>query len=319
MKIVIKEKFEKDYISREAGEKLRNEIVSAIKNEEDIILDFIDLVIASTSFFDESIAKLVNEDIGPEKFNEYVTIKDLNKNDQKVLDQVTNYRGFHLHEQKHPWRICPTGEHWVNEHPRNTIKGETSVEGHCRKNTKNKDVVKAEELIRIAKLHFNKIKILPSKNDLEFPRGNEFDFVIAGWCQYWNEILRPELEIHPNIVKALIATESGFEPEPKVTKAHKAIGIMQLMPETLKYLSPSGKELKNHFLYIDIEEAKDPITNISSGVRWLFRKYELTKHKLKRSPTWEEVLLDYKGVLIDQSPKAKQIKSSIEKYLRELK
>jgi hypothetical protein len=319
MKIIIKEEFKKDYISREAGEELRRKIMAAIKSQEHITLDFADLIIASTSFFDESIAKLVNEQIEPEKFKEFVTIKDINRNDQKVLDQVTKYRGFNISETKHPWRICPLGEHWVKEFPRKIPAGTTSVEGHCRKNPKNRDVIGSVEIVSISNTHFKNLLVLPAKNDLKFPRGNEFDLVIAGWCQYWNETLKPEILIHPNIVKALIATESGFEPNPKVSKDHTAIGIMQLMPETLKYLSPVGKELKNHFVLVDLEEAQDPSTNISSGVRWLFRKYELTKHKLKRTPTWEEVLLDYKGVLTDKSPKATRIRNDIENYLRALK
>jgi hypothetical protein len=319
MKIIIRNDFKKDYISREAGEELRKKIVFAINNKQNIILDFQDLVIASTSFFDESIAKLVEDNIGPETFKEFVTIKDINRNDQKVLDRVTKYRGFNLKETKHPWRICPIGEHWVKEFPRKITNGTTSVEGHCRKNPKNKDVIGSDEILKIANIHFKKLKRLPSPNNLKFSRGNDFDLIIAGWCQYWNETLKPEMEIQPNIVKALIATESGFDPEPRVPKDHKAIGIMQLMPETLKYLSPSGKELKNNFLILNSEEAKNPITNISSGIRWLFRKYELTKLKLKRTPTWEEVLLDYKGVLTDKSKRAKDIRSNIEKYLKELK
>ena len=96
MKIIIKEEFKKDYISREAGEELRKIILAAIKNQEKITLDFSELVIASTAFFDESIAKLVNEKIEPQEFNEFVTIKNINRNDQKVLDQVTKYRGFNI-------------------------------------------------------------------------------------------------------------------------------------------------------------------------------------------------------------------------------
>jgi hypothetical protein len=319
MKIIIKEKFEKDYISREAGEKLRNEIVSAITNKESLLLDFEDLVIASTSFFDESIAKLVDEDIEPGQFNEYVTIKNLNRNDQKVLDQVSKYRGFNLSSKKHPWRICPIGEHWVNEHPRITSKGETSIEGHCRKNSNKKNIIKADELLAIANQHFKNLEIMPTPNNLKFPEGNEYDGIIAGWCKYWNDNLNPKNKIHPNIVKVLIATESGFKKEPTVQKDHKAIGIMQIMPETLVYLSAKSKELKDHHMDIDSNEAKNPTINIASGIRWLFRKYELTKHKLKREPSWREVLMDYKGVLTDDSSTALKIKNSIDRYLGELK
>lgn len=317
MIIKIKESFLSDYISREAGEKLRKEILSAIKSKSQLTLDFEGLIIASTSFFDEGIAKL-GSDVTTEEFSEYVTIKDLNKNDRRVLDQVSSNRDFIL-SKNHKWRLCPTGHHWVVEHPRKTDSGKTSVEGHCRKNPKNKDMLDPQEILQIAQQHFKSLKVMPSPNDLKFPEGNKYDSIIAGWCQYWNEVMSPETLIHPNIVKALIATESGFSSEPIGAKGHKAIGIMQLMPQTLKYLSLSGKEINNHFIELSTEDAKNPVVNIAAGTRWLFRKYELTKYKLKRSPTWLEVLLDYKGILNDDSKKALEIKENLTQYLKDLK
>jgi len=313
----IKENFSSDYISREAGERLRNQILSAIKNKTQLTLDFEGLIIASTSFFDEGIAKLGTE-ITNEEFNEFITIKNLNKNDQKVLDQVSSYRHFIL-SKNHKWRVCPLGEHWVKEHPRKTDSGKTSVEGHCRKNPKNKDVIKAAELLKIAKEHFNNLSIMPNPKEMNFPKGSKYDSIIAGWCQYWNETLNPKTPLDPNTVKALIATESGFEPEPAVPPGHMAIGIMQLMPQTIKYISVNSKELRNHYIEITVDDAKDPVINIAAGTRWLFRKYELTKHKLTREPTWLEVLLDYKGIFNDNSDTATKIKKRLEKLLKDLK
>lgn len=319
MKILIKEFFKEDYISRVAGEKLRLLIVQAINKKDLLVLDFSELVIASTSFFDEGVAKLTEEKISVQDFFKYVEFKNLNKNDEKVLKKVTDYRGFILtNPAPHPWRVCPVGEHWVKEHPRlSKNKVETSVDGHCRKNPSGKDVIKAEELLEIASKHFSKVKDLPSNNDLGFPNGNMFNVVIAGWCTYWNEVLKTEIKINPDLVKALIATESGFEPEPKVSKTHRAIGIMQLMPETLNLLGPDGKELKDHFVDIDEKMARDPVVNIAAGIRWLFRKYELTRLKLKREPTWREVLYDYKGITGSKSAYSNRMRKILDKYLKE--
>ena len=317
MIIKIKESFSSDYISRKAGEVLRNHILAAIKGGTELVLDFEGIIIASTSFFDEGIAKLGSETT-PEVFKKFITIKNMNKNDQKVLDQVSSFRKFNMTDS-HRWRVCPVGEHWVKEHPRKTDSGETSVEGHCRKNPKNKDVIKSAELLKIAEEHFKNLSIMPSPKDLKFPNGNKYDSIIAGWCQYWNETLNPKNPLHPNTVKALIASESGFEPEPVGPPGHVAIGIMQLMPQTLKYISVNSKELKNHFIEINPDNAKDPVINIAVGTRWLFRKYELTKHKLNKEPTWIEVLLDYKGILNDNSDIAVKINKKLEEYLKDLK
>ncbi|MEK6704548.1 MAG: DUF4325 domain-containing protein [Bdellovibrionota bacterium] len=61
-KIKIKEEYKEDYITRAAGERLRTAILDARQNGEDCIwLDFGGVIIGSTSFFDEAIAKLGEE------------------------------------------------------------------------------------------------------------------------------------------------------------------------------------------------------------------------------------------------------------------
>lgn len=61
-----------------------------------IELDFNDIIIASTSFFDEGIAKLIDEGFDSEKLKSIVTITNINPNDKEVLKQVCKYRGLEI-------------------------------------------------------------------------------------------------------------------------------------------------------------------------------------------------------------------------------
>lgn len=93
-KILIKKQFANDYITRDAGEKLRIIIEEAFAKGEKIELDFAGLTIASTSFFDEGIAKLALSGWDQEKFKKNVGIKNLNPRDENVLKKMCSYRGF---------------------------------------------------------------------------------------------------------------------------------------------------------------------------------------------------------------------------------
>lgn len=93
MKILIKEKFSKDYISREAGERLRMLILSEEGPHE---LDFSGLKIASISFFDESIAKLAEVGWTSDTIKESLVFKNLYKFDEKLLKQVCIARGLEI-------------------------------------------------------------------------------------------------------------------------------------------------------------------------------------------------------------------------------
>ena len=44
----------------------------------------------------------------------------------------------------------------------------------------------------------------------EFDDANKYDVLIRGWVRYWNEIFQPKNPLDPNLVKALMATESSF-------------------------------------------------------------------------------------------------------------
>lgn len=91
-RINIKRAFQEDYISRIAGEKLRRLIIESFQNQEPLALDFSGVVIASTSFFDEGIAKLALEGWDGQRLRKWVQMEGLNPRDQKVLKKVCEFR-----------------------------------------------------------------------------------------------------------------------------------------------------------------------------------------------------------------------------------
>lgn len=93
-KINIKTEFATDYITREAGERLRHMIEQALQNHEQLELDFFGITIASTSFFDEGIAKLALNKWSYEQFIEKISLKNLHPRDEQVLKKMCEYRGF---------------------------------------------------------------------------------------------------------------------------------------------------------------------------------------------------------------------------------
>lgn len=120
----------------------------------------------------------------------------------------------------HPWRLCPLGEHWVVSHPMHVPPSANNPDGsvvtrhgHCHSNPSGKDSIYSDEITEIANKHFTDLVGAPTPDDLGFKHGNDFDSLIRGWTKYWNEVLNPKELLDPNIVKALIATESGFRPD----------------------------------------------------------------------------------------------------------
>ena len=90
--LVIKDIFKQDYITREAGEELRTLILENYNNKQETTLDFSDIIIASTSFFDEGIAKLALEGWDKKTYNKFIIIKDINRMDMEVLNKMLKYR-----------------------------------------------------------------------------------------------------------------------------------------------------------------------------------------------------------------------------------
>jgi len=207
--------------------------------------------------------------------------------------------------KSHPWRLCPPGEHWVVAHPlrippseKNPAGSVTTRSAHCHGNPSRKDSIYADEITEIAQQNFADLKGAPTAYNLGFKNGNDFDHLIRGWTKYWNEVFKPKEPLDPDLVKALIATESGFRTNVVVkvgrTK-NRARGLMQVTDESQKILGNSKGELKDHLVHVDQEDMSDPNQNICAGIRWLFRKKQIADIEAKRELTWLEAIQKYKA------------------------
>lgn len=232
-------------------------------------------------------------------------------------------------EIKNPWRVCPIGEHWVRRHPKRLQTGKvTDHDGHCRKNPSKEDLLKGDEmeLISTSDLFLNpKVKV--SKNNLKLPqisleKQNQYDDLISGWTAYWNDVFQLKNPLHPNHVKALMATESTFKPQAKAPNSKEtglARGLMQITEKTARQAKDHKlREYRDHFVDLEYEDLWDPNKNIALGVRHLFRKRETAKWVLKREPTWFEVLMDYKGWVKSKSAEAKRVREKLKNHLRNM-
>lgn len=221
--------------------------------------------------------------------------------------------------KKHPWRKCPSGKHYVKGRKR---KDGTIGKGFCRKNSSRKDQIYSEELEHIKNKYFSKLKELPTRDNLDFKyRGNRYDHIIAGWTKYWNEVLSPKDPLDPNLVKALIATESSFVRDAKIfagKRAGYARGLMQVTDWTLEILRDEKGELRNHLVNLYQKDMNTPNFSIAAGVRWLFRKRQTATAKLGRQATWMEAAADYKSYLPQwkKNPNHKQMNRLIKLYKR---
>lgn len=92
IKIGIKRNFREDHITRNAGEKLRMMILEADDKHNKIEIDFSNTVIASTSFFDEGFAKLVECGWTKKKFDSQIILKNINKRDHEILTEMCRNR-----------------------------------------------------------------------------------------------------------------------------------------------------------------------------------------------------------------------------------
>ena len=203
----------------------------------------------------------------------------------------------------HPWRLCPAGKHWVSEHPRKVAPsllnplGTTEVEGHCAWNPSHRDQLYPDEIQEIASRKFDSLILRPNSNPLGFKQGSEYDHLIAGWTQYWNEVLKPREILEPNTVKALIASESGFRSSAtaRAGKNDFARGLTQITDRTRVILSDEKGELEDHFVNVTEAEAYDPNLNICAGIRWLFRKREIAEARFGNEISWDKVIFLYKA------------------------
>ncbi len=210
----------------------------------------------------------------------------------------------------HSWRLCPAGQHWRREHQQRTYqkKDGTTVEKHlvrasCCNNPSGKDQLYPDEIEEIASRNFKNLKHMPTvlklrKIDRHDP--NAFDSLIAGWVQYWNEVFAPKNPLDPDIVKALIASESSYNlnvKDRRVSIRNFARGLMQVTDDTRKILADEKGELKDHLINLTKEDIRKAGPSICGAIRWLFYKKDLASARLKHEASWEEAVLEYKGYL----------------------
>lgn len=156
----------------------------------------------------------------------------------------------------------------------------------------------ADEIEYIFKNYDRRGIIYPTKGRLkEYKDADKYDDAISVWTDYFNKKFNADPPLDPDVVKALIASESSFNPNP-LRNRKIALGIAQLTKKTLKILLDPNGEAKE-FIFKDIrqKDLADPNISIPMAVRWLQRKKETAASKLKRAPSHEEVILEYKGLL----------------------
>lgn len=188
----------------------------------------------------------------------------------------------------------------VREHPRHVKissknpTGVTIVDRHPRRLPGT--YLDPKEIETVFKNYDRKNLVYPTANKLgRYPNADKYDEQIAVWTDYFNKKFNPNPPLDPDVVKALMGSESGFRVDPEENK--KAFGITQITPETLKIIqNPEGEAKDFIFNKIRQKDLKNPDVAIPVGVRWIFRKRNKIANTLNRVPTHEEIILEYKGL-----------------------
>ncbi len=209
----------------------------------------------------------------------------------------------------------------VSEHPRRVPvskknpSGQTIVDRHLRHiEGQYLDLVLIDQTF---KNHEKKNIIQPAKAKLFFPNEDKYDDYIAVWVDYFNKKLNLKFPLDPDMLKALIASESTFNPD---ATNKKATGLTQITTDTLKIIQDLTGESKD-FVFKDIrkKDLKDPNVSIAMGTRWLAYKKQYAERLLKREATADEVIQVYKGILNDKSDMAKRIMTNYRGFYGKLK
>ena len=186
----------------------------------------------------------------------------------------------------------------VRKHPRQVPvsrknpNGITIVDRHIRR--LKGTYLDFNDIKKIYKNYPQRKLIYPTPKKLKkYKNSDNYDELIAIWVDYFNKKYNENLD--PDVVKALIASESSFDEN---VSNKIATGLTQITDETLKILQDPNGEVKDFTYYkIRKKDLKDPNVAISMAVRWLIRKKAMAKWRLKREPTNEEIILEYKGLL----------------------
>lgn len=87
-RIAIPKAFADDCLTRAAGERLRGMILAHVEKGERVELDFGATIIASTSFFDEGIAKLADQGWTRERLGKEVVVVNIHPRDREVMEEL---------------------------------------------------------------------------------------------------------------------------------------------------------------------------------------------------------------------------------------
>ena len=226
-------------------------------------------------------------------------------------------------------KLCPIGEHWVRKHPmkvppsKKSPAGVTTRRAHCARNPTSKGKITPMDIKKIAKDPSFQSDKKPCPIPLRFKSGGAYDDLIAGWVQYWNDVFKLDDPLTPNLVKALIASESGFDRKKLASRKNQksARGLMQLLDKTRVILGDQKGELKEHHMALTRTDLLDASMNIYAGVRWLFYKKLRASAKLGRNASWEEAVAEYKSLSKDLKagdPRAEELFDRFKKYLSQL-
>lgn len=170
--------------------------------------------------------------------------------------------------KEHPRKVSvskknPSGITIVDEHPRH-LDGTYLDVKEIGKIVKNYDL--------------NNLVYPTSSKLLKYPKADKYDNLIAIWTDYFNKKFPSEVLLDPDVVKALIGSESDFELDPINPQA---IGLAQITKQTFKALQdPKGEVKEFIFTKFTLKDLKNPEVAIPMAIRWIFRKKRLAAGKL---------------------------------------
>jgi hypothetical protein len=183
--------------------------------------------------------------------------------------------------------MCPPGQHVVRAHKRVCASGTVAwVDAHIRKNPIKMQAGYLQE--NLLYLYWHAKEKYPPLFDIPGFKGeNEYDQAIQFWLYYWKEQGLPfPSDLDPLMIKAMIAIESGFNPNVQ-NKKSSATGLLQLLDSAVRTLwglpdKTGWVEVKKAKIHIAYQDKKDPIVNIAVAIRFLSYKFSLNKKGFSR-------------------------------------
>lgn len=117
----------------------------------------------------------------------------------------------------------------VHTHPRHVKpslknpKGITIVDQHLRRLPGT--YLDEKEIYKVANGYSLKNVLMPAKNKIDMANSDLYDAQIALWTDYFNNLFKIKPRLDPDMIKALMASESSFHTN---ARTPQAIGITQI-------------------------------------------------------------------------------------------